>query len=190
MAVPPIYTLSFILSLLFTTLVFSIALKKRNNSIMDIAYGLTFLFTSLSLSYVALMQKHLPTISLLLLSLIFMWSMRLSYRIYKRNKGKEEDFRYKVWREEWSKKGKLYFIARSYLQIFVLQAFIISLVLLPFTFSLFAQKANFDFSDILPLDLFYLFPFVGSSKSSVRNGAAGKPESFVKFGCRGLLLKA
>ncbi len=136
MTLSPLYTLSFLLCLLFTTFVFSLALKKQNNSIMDIAYGLCFIFTSLVLSYITVSQKHFPLISLLILSLILVWGTRLSYRIYKRNKNKEEDFRYAVWRVEWSKKGKLYFILRSYFQIFVLQAFIVSLVLLPFTLSL------------------------------------------------------
>src|SRR3954471_1248918 len=36
----------------------------------------------------------------------------------------------------------------------------------------------------------YLLPAVGSGQVSVRNGEAGRPESFVRFGWRGLLLKA
>lgn len=136
MVLPVIYTLSFILSLLFTTLIFSLALRIKNNSIMDIGYGLCFIFTSIILSYIAITQNGLPFISLLLLFLILIWGSRLAMRIYKRNKNKEEDFRYAVWRIEWSRYGKLYCILRSYLQIYVLQAFIISLVLLPFTLSL------------------------------------------------------
>ena len=40
------------------------------------------------------------------------------------------------------------------------------------------------------VSIHYRFPAVGSGQSSVRKGDAGRPESFVKFGCRGLLLKA
>jgi len=36
----------------------------------------------------------------------------------------------------------------------------------------------------------YRFPSVGPGQLSVRNGVAGSPVSFVKFGWRGLLLKA
>lgn len=38
--------------------------------------------------------------------------------------------------------------------------------------------------------IFYRLPAVGSGQESVLNGAAGRPESFVRLGCLGLLLKA
>ena len=138
-----LYALSFLLCLLFTTLIFSLALRIKNNSIMDIGYGLTFIFTSITLSYLTLTERNLPLTSLLILFLILIWGFRLSLRIYKRNKNKEEDFRYAVWRIEWSRHGKFYFIMRSYLQIYVLQAFIISIVLLPFTLSLTGSTLTF-----------------------------------------------
>ncbi len=137
-----LYTLSFLLCLLFTTLIFSLALKKRNNSIMDIAYGPTFLFTAVVLSYISLVEKKFGVVSLLTLSLIALWSVRLSLRIYARNKNKEEDFRYASFRALWMKKGAFYFVLRSYLQIYVLQAFIVSLALLPFTLSLGIKKVG------------------------------------------------
>lgn len=137
------YALSFLLCLLFTTLIFSLALRIKNNSIMDIGYGLTFIFTSIILSYLTLTERNLPLTSLLILFLILIWGSRLALRIYKRNKNKEEDFRYAVWRIEWSRHGKFYFIMRSYLQIYVLQAFIISIVLLPFTLSLTGSTLTF-----------------------------------------------
>ena len=71
---------------------------------------------------------------------MYVWGIRLSYRIYQKNKGKPEDFRYTSWRNEWTKKGHVYFLIRSYLQIFILQGFIISIVLLPFTLSLASPK--------------------------------------------------
>jgi steroid 5-alpha reductase family enzyme len=74
--------------------------------------------------------------SKLILALITLWGVRLSFRIYSKNKGKPEDFRYSSWRKEWSRKGNVYYLARAYLQIFILQGFIVSLVLLPFTLSL------------------------------------------------------
>ncbi len=137
-----LYTLSFLLCLLFTTIIFSLALKKRNNSIMDIAYGPTFLFAATILSYISLIEKKFDSSSILILSLIALWSIRLSLRIYARNKNKEEDFRYAAFRTLWMKKGIVYFMLRSYLQIFVLQAFIVSIILLPFTLSLDTKKLS------------------------------------------------
>jgi steroid 5-alpha reductase family enzyme len=63
--------------------------------------------------------------------LVFVWGIRLSLRIYKKNKDKPEDFRYATWRNTWLVKGKLYFYTRSYFQIFLLQAFIASIIVLP-----------------------------------------------------------
>ena len=136
MSLTSIYLLSLILCALFTTFVFSVAQKKKDNSIMDVAYGQTFIFTSVVLGYLGISQNIFPHFSFLIVFFILIWGVRLSYRIYKRNKGKGEDFRYAAWRELWTKKGKLYFFVRSYLQIFILQAFVVSLVLLPLTLSL------------------------------------------------------
>ncbi len=136
MSLISIYLLSLILCALFTTFVFSVAQRKKDNSIMDIAYGQTFIFAGIALAYLGISQNIFPPFSFLIVFFILIWGVRLSFRIYKRNKGKPEDFRYATWRELWLKQGKPYFFVRSYLQIFVLQAFIVSLILLPLTLSL------------------------------------------------------
>ncbi len=146
MILSSVYILSLLLCILFTTLVFSLALKKKNNSILDIAYGMTFIFASVTLSYITISQSIFSHFSFLIVFFILIWGVRLSYRLYKRNKGKKEDFRYASWRELWMKKGKAYFFFRSYLQIFVLQAFVVSLVLLPLTLSLGGAGTNLSIS--------------------------------------------
>lgn len=110
---------------------------------MDIAYGPLFIVTSWVLSILILKQVPLSLYSVALLLLITLWGSRLGYRIYLKNKGRSEDFRYKAWREEWSKKGTPYFLIRSYLQIFLLQGLIISVVLLPFTLTLLSSPISF-----------------------------------------------
>ena len=57
------------------------------------------------------------------------WALRLSVRIFLRNHGKPEDFRYRAWREAWGKT----FLWRSYLQVYLLQGLVIYLVSLPLT---------------------------------------------------------
>lgn len=130
------YFLSCIIVGIYITILFFIALFKKDNSIMDIAYGPAFIFTSCILSLLALSLFPLEFHSLLILILMVLWGTRLSARIYSKNKGKPEDFRYAVWRDLWMSKGKFYFYARSYIQIFLLQGVIVSLVLLPFTLTL------------------------------------------------------
>ena len=131
-----LYLISLSIILLYTTTVFLLALKKKDNSIIDIAYGAGFIVTAWMLAILKLMTAPLTPYSFLILILITIWGTRLSYRIYQKNKGKPEDFRYKNWRDLWMKKGLPYFLVRAYLQIFVLQGIVISIVLLPFTLSI------------------------------------------------------
>lgn len=143
-----LYLLSLAIIIIYTTVLFFIAQKKQDNSIIDITYGPIFIVTAYTLTTLKLQLSSISLNTLLILLLITIWGARLSYRIYQKNKGKPEDFRYKVWREEWSKKGHTYFLVRSYLQIFILQGVIISLVLLPFTLSINTGIPSNHFTDL------------------------------------------
>lgn len=110
------------------TIVFLLALLKRDNSIMDIAYGPTFF---LSLLGAALITDTSSLLAILIIACVGLWSARLSSRICKKNWGKPEDARYAAWREEWNQRGRWYFLLRSYGQIYLLQGFIILLVASP-----------------------------------------------------------
>ncbi len=94
---------------------FVIALKKNDNSIADIIWGLGFLVISWT-SFV-ISSSPLTIQSLLLLIMVTLWSLRLSLHIFTRNKGKSEDYRYKQWRQSWGK----WVVIRSFFQVFVLQ---------------------------------------------------------------------
>lgn len=131
-----IYFVSLVIVLIFTTLIFLIALLKKDNGVIDVVYGMGFIITAYILTYIKLQVDQVSPFTVLILMLITIWGLRLSYRIYRKNRNKEEDFRYKAWREEWMQEGKMYFLVRSHLQIFVLQGIVISVVLLPFTMSL------------------------------------------------------
>lgn len=131
-----LYLFSLIVLLGYITILFFIAQIKKDNSIIDIGYGLGFILTSGLLTIKTLNYGPLSTATLLILFLITVWGLRLSFRIYKKRKGKSEDFRYLTWRKSWMKKGYRYYLARAYLQIFILQGIVISIVMLPFTLSL------------------------------------------------------
>jgi steroid 5-alpha reductase family enzyme len=104
-------------------------------------------------------------ISFLLQIIILIWGLRLGYRIHRKNTGKPEDKRYAAWRTEWSKKSKLYFFMRSYLQIYLLQAFIASIIILPAAYfiiysnTLLVTSSTNNLSDIF-LVLVMVFGFV------------------------------
>ncbi len=128
------YLFSLCVTLFLTTIYFGFAVYKKDNSIIDRFYGLTFVITAWFMVMLQLQTSVISPLTALVLVLISIWGIRLSSRIHLKNKRKGvEDFRYASWREEWMKKGKDYFYVRSYLQIFVLQGFVVSIVLLPFT---------------------------------------------------------
>jgi steroid 5-alpha reductase family enzyme len=101
---------------------------------MDRFYGITFVIVAWVMTALQLQTSPISPLVALILILISLWGIRLSSRIHFKNKRKGgEDFRYASWREEWMKRGASYFYLRSFLQIFVLQGLVISIVLLPFT---------------------------------------------------------
>lgn len=135
MELPILYTLLLttwgiagLLILVQVTLIWLIAQLKGDNSVMDIAYGPIFAITSWGTIW---LTATLPSYSYLVAIGITLWATRLGWRIGKKNWGRPEDPRYAAWRTEWMQRGRLYFMLRSYLQISLLQGFIISIVLLP-----------------------------------------------------------
>lgn len=129
-----VHTLLFgVIILLYGSVLFIIASLRSDNSIMDIAYGPAFLVGALGSMYIT---NHYTPLTLLITAILLLWSTRLAIRIFKKNHGKPEDPRYAKWRTAWTKKGRLYFYVRSYLQIYLLQGSIIVIVALPFIVSL------------------------------------------------------
>lgn len=111
-------TLLFILA--YFIVFFIIAVIKKNNSVVDIGWGLGFVLTSY---FVLFSTGNFHFRSVIVTLLVTLWGLRLSYHIFKRNKGKPEDFRYAKWREDWN-----YFYFRSFFQIFVLQGILLFLI--------------------------------------------------------------
>jgi len=106
---------------------FLISLIKKRNDTADVAWGLGFV----TLAWVSLFFSGVPTLrGFLVTLLVTIWGIRLALHIYKRNRGKPEDYRYLAWRKEW---GKWFFI-RSYLQIYLLQGIFLFLIVLPVLF--------------------------------------------------------
>jgi steroid 5-alpha reductase family enzyme len=114
---------SALIILICTTILFLVATKIRNNSIIDIFWGPGFLIISL---FTLLSADQLTAKKIIILSMVALWSLRLSGHIFLRNKGRGEDFRYLEWRKQWK-----YFYLRSYLQVFMLQGAILLIVASP-----------------------------------------------------------
>lgn len=105
-----------------------VALIREDNSIMDIVYGSAFVLIAWCLAFLWLGWSERQMI---VLACVTVWGVRLTTRILLRNWGKPEDFRYRAWREEWKKKGMLYFFFRSLGQIYLIQGTVILVVSLP-----------------------------------------------------------
>lgn len=139
-----VHTLVFATVLLvLVTGVFCIAQLKRDNSVMDIAYGPLFFLAAMGTLF---FTSGVSATAFLITGLTGLWSMRLALRIYRKNKGKAEDARYAAWRQEWMKRGRSYFLWRSYLQINLLQGVIILLVSLPFIIATASNELSYNVS--------------------------------------------
>jgi steroid 5-alpha reductase family enzyme len=111
------YILAIELIAIYMLGMFVISLIKKDNSIVDTAYGIGFVLVAFS---TLLKFGTGGFVQVLVSTLIAIWGLRLATRIYLRNRNKPEDFRYKKWREEWK-----WFKTRSFFQIYVLQGAII-----------------------------------------------------------------
>jgi steroid 5-alpha reductase family enzyme len=137
-----VHTLVFAAVLLvLVTGVFCIAQLKRDNSVMDIAYGPLFFLAAMGTLF---FTSGVSATAFLITGLTGLWSMRLALRIYRKNKGKAEEARYATWRQEWMRRGRSYFLWRSYLQINLLQGVIILLVSLPFIIATASNELSYN----------------------------------------------
>lgn len=119
---------------LFQSVIFIGALLFKRNDIADVCWGAGFVMIVVLLF---LNYTLTPTaVASYLLTII--WGGRLSIHLFLRNKNKEEDFRYRAWREAWGK----HFIWRTYLQVFLLQGFFMWLISLPIQITAINQVAN------------------------------------------------
>ena len=122
----PIVEISLVI-FLYMTLIFVLAQLLKDNSIVDIYWGLGFILVS---GY-SLLSGMSPNLHKILMNIaVVIWGLRLSFYIMLRaiRRG-EEDFRYKAWRDTWSN-----FLLRSFLQIFMLQGVFMLIIALPVYF--------------------------------------------------------
>jgi steroid 5-alpha reductase family enzyme len=105
--------------LAFFHLFYFIALFKKDFSIVDTAWGLSFLLIFLS-GFIS-SPNELSSRLILLCGLVSIWALRLSGHIFYRNiKLGHEDYRYAQWREDWGEKANKV----AYFRVFLLQAFL------------------------------------------------------------------
>ena len=109
---------------LYMTLLYTISMILKRTDIIDIGWGLGFIF--LTLTQIIKSQNLSPS-STILLTLVGIWGVRLATHIFIRNRKKKEDFRYKKFQNDWGKN----FWWKSYFKLFLLQGFLLILISIP-----------------------------------------------------------
>ncbi len=115
---------SVVVIFIYMVVLYLIAQMVKNNSIVDIGWGLGFVLVVLSTFILS--DNHNPR-SIASTVLVVLWGIRLFVHILKRNFGKPEDFRYAKWRQEWGR----WLAVRAFFQIFMLQGFFMFIIAYP-----------------------------------------------------------
>jgi len=106
---------------------FLMAIAFKRNDLADIAWGLGFVLVAT----IALADSGGANGRMILaFILVLAWGLRLAVHIFTRNRGKDEDIRYRAWREQWGKT----WILQTYLKVFIFQGFLLLIVIAPVYF--------------------------------------------------------
>lgn len=147
---------------IFMVCVFVIALLKRDNSIVDIAWGIGFILVATLTFFLSpgFTWRHV-----LVTCAVCLWGVRLSFYIYTRNKGRGEDFRYARWRKQWGKS----FLWRSFFQVFMLQGMLLVIISYPVMLLNNSEAKGFSFWDAAGVSIWlfgFLFEAIGDYQLS------------------------
>jgi len=150
--------LALILFLYFNTWYVLSIIYKRND-IADIAWGTGFILMAISS---AILNSSFGFVNIITIILVSIWGIRLAIHIYKRNKNKKEDFRYLQWRKEWGK----WFVIRSYLQVFILQGFLLYIISIPILLinQSYLESSKFLFLGVIVWFIGFLFESISDSQ--------------------------
>lgn len=119
------YWIIFLGLLVFFVLTFVVAQIQKNNGLIDIAWGMGFVFSA-GLSFVVGEPKGL--VPMVMTACVLIWGLRLTWHLARRNLGKPEDFRYAHMRETWDPKT---FYIKMFVRIYILQLILNYLINLP-----------------------------------------------------------
>ncbi|MBM4176479.1 MAG: DUF1295 domain-containing protein [Ignavibacteria bacterium] len=146
-----------IIIFVYMSIFFLIAQRINNNSIVDYAWGGGFILVALfNLIFAAEIYERQIIITLLIL----IWGIRLILHIYRRNKGKPEDYRYTDMRKRWGKKV----VWKSFLYVFMLQGFLLLIISCPIIIINVYSEPGLTFADIIGVAI-WLFGFLFESIS-------------------------
>src|SRR5690554_1894277 len=148
------YLYVYLIVLAYFLIWYVIAQVKKNNGLVDIAWGMGIVVSAVS----SLIIGGQYTIAgLVTTGLTAIWGLRLSGYLFIRNFNKEEDFRYKKFRIKWQKQERI----KSLVYIFILQSVISYVIALPIILTNLIANKDFGIESILLVSIGGLIFFIG-----------------------------
>jgi steroid 5-alpha reductase family enzyme len=153
-----IFAINLAASIFLMTCVWLVSLKLRDASIVDIFWGLGFVMVSWVTFFIA---QGFPSRKLIITILVTSWGLRLAIHIGFRNRGKGEDRRYLVWREQYG--SSFWWV--SFFKVFLTQGILLWIISLVIQAGLYSPMPHnltwLDVLGILVWALGFLFEAVG-----------------------------
>lgn len=148
------YLYIYLILLAYFLIWYVIAQIKKNNGLVDIAWGMGIVVSAVS----SLILGDQYTITgLIVTGLTIIWGLRLSLYLFKRNFNKEEDFRYQNFRKKWKTHVKL----KALLYVFLTQSIFSYIIALPIILTNLISNKTFDMVSIILVSLGALIFFIG-----------------------------
>lgn len=117
-----------LLVFLYFFVLFLIAQKLKNNSIVDIGWGLGYVLISLYTIIYFLIKGELTLLIGIVGGLVILWGLRLFLYIGIRNFKKPEDYRYVAMRKKWVGKNEK---VQAFFKVFMVQAGFMLIISMP-----------------------------------------------------------
>ena len=102
----------------YMSLFFLAALRKQNNTIVDMAWGGGFILLAVLNGILA---ESVFLRQWMILAFVILWGLRLIIHVYLRIRGRLEDFRYQQMRQRWGRKAGI----RSFTRVFLFQGLLL-----------------------------------------------------------------
>jgi len=116
-----------VLIVLFTyfLIFYVMAQVLKNNSIVDIGWGLGFVVVAI---YTFFVSGIFDLTSIIVTAVVSLWGLRLFYHIIRRNWKKPEDYRYINMRKSWEGRNPA---LKAFIRVFMLQMLLMYIISLP-----------------------------------------------------------
>lgn len=115
---------TYLILLTYFTIWFIISQIKKNNGLIDIAWGASFIVTAISS---LILSQEINIYKIVITTVTIIWGLRLTIYLFIRNWNKDEDFRYQAMRKKWQTKLK----TKAFLKVFLSQSIFSYIIALP-----------------------------------------------------------